>query len=111
MGTGPYNVQSLADGAQVVHGPAEPVGLAEDGDGGGAARDVVDGVSTVAAGGSLPPRAQGVTVIALGAAGYAGGLLLSTTADLPSGPTIVWVLVALAVVVEIVTRPREKLAA
>ena len=48
---------------------------------------------------------------ALGAAGYAGGLLLSTTADLPSGPTIVWVLVTLAVVMEIVTRPRQKLAA
>ena len=41
---------------------------------------------------------------ALGAAGYAGGLLLSTTADLPSGPTIVWVLVVLAVVVEALSR-------
>jgi len=40
----------------------------------------------------------------LGAAGYAGGLLLSTAADLPSGPTIVWVLVALAVVVEVLSR-------
>jgi len=28
-------------------------------------------------------------------------LLLSTTADLPSGPTIVWVLVALAIVFEV----------
>lgn len=33
-----------------------------------AACDVVDGVSTVGAAGSLPPRAQGVTAIALGAA-------------------------------------------
>jgi zinc/manganese transport system permease protein len=41
---------------------------------------------------------------ALGAAGYAGGLLLSTMADLPSGPMIVWVLVALAVVVEMLSR-------
>jgi zinc/manganese transport system permease protein len=45
---------------------------------------------------------------ALGAAGYAGGLLLSTAADLPSGPMIVWVLVAIAAVVEFVTRPMSK---
>jgi zinc/manganese transport system permease protein len=44
---------------------------------------------------------------ALGAAGYAGGLLLSTAADLPSGPMIVWVLVSVAVVVEILTRLRH----
>jgi zinc/manganese transport system permease protein len=37
---------------------------------------------------------------ALGAAGYALGLLVSTSADLPSGPMIVWVLVGLAIVVE-----------
>jgi zinc/manganese transport system permease protein len=41
---------------------------------------------------------------ALGTLGYALGLLLSTSADLPSGPMIVWVLVVLAVVVEISTR-------
>ena len=41
---------------------------------------------------------------ALGAAGYAGGLVLSTTADLPSGPMIVWVLVAVAVLVETMSR-------
>jgi zinc/manganese transport system permease protein len=41
---------------------------------------------------------------ALGAVGYALGLLLSTTADLPSGPMIVWVLVAVAVVVEGLSR-------
>ncbi|HEX7271954.1 MAG TPA: metal ABC transporter permease [Casimicrobiaceae bacterium] len=35
---------------------------------------------------------------ALGACGYAAGLLLSTALDLPSGPMIVWVLVALALV-------------
>jgi len=40
----------------------------------------------------------------LGAAGYAGGLVLSTMADLPSGPMIVWVLAALAIVVEALTR-------
>ena len=32
----------------------------------------------------------------LGRAGYALGLVLSTALDLPSGPAIVWVLVALA---------------
>ena len=32
---------------------------------------------------------------ALGAAGYATGLVLSTALDLPSGPVIVWMLVAL----------------
>lgn len=42
----------------------------------------------------------------LGAAGYACGLLLSTAMDLPSGPVIVWVLVALAVIVEALVRPR-----
>ena len=40
----------------------------------------------------------------LGAAGYAGGLVLSTMADLPSGPMIVWVLAALAIVVEALNR-------
>ncbi len=33
---------------------------------------------------------------AIGAAGYAAGLLASTALDLPSGPVIVWVLVAVA---------------
>ncbi len=32
---------------------------------------------------------------ALGAAGYAGGLIVSTASDLPSGPVIVWMLVAI----------------
>jgi zinc/manganese transport system permease protein len=41
---------------------------------------------------------------ALGAIGYAVGLLVSTTADLPSGPVIVWVLVAAAVAMEPVSR-------
>jgi len=40
----------------------------------------------------------------LGAAGYAGGLVLSTAADLPSGPMIVWVLAALAIIVEVFNR-------
>ena len=33
---------------------------------------------------------------AIGAIGYAGGLLVSTALDLPSGPVIVWILVAVA---------------
>jgi zinc/manganese transport system permease protein len=45
---------------------------------------------------------------AVGAAGYATGLLVSTAADLPSGPVIVWMLVALAIIVEIASpRPRR----
>jgi zinc/manganese transport system permease protein len=36
---------------------------------------------------------------ALGAAGYAAGLAISTALDLPSGPVIVWVLVAFALIV------------
>jgi zinc/manganese transport system permease protein len=43
----------------------------------------------------------------LGAAGYAVGLVVSTRADLPSGPVIVWVLVALAVVVEFFSRRKR----
>jgi len=43
---------------------------------------------------------------AVGAAGYALGLLLSTSADLPSGPMIVWVLVAVAVIAEAILRLR-----
>ncbi len=35
---------------------------------------------------------------ALGAVGYAAGLLLSTATDLPSGPTIVWALVVIALI-------------
>jgi zinc/manganese transport system permease protein len=37
----------------------------------------------------------------LGASAYAAGLLVSTGADLPSGPLVVWVLVALAIAVEV----------
>jgi zinc/manganese transport system permease protein len=48
---------------------------------------------------------------ALGAVGYALGLLLSTSADLPSGPMIVWVLVAVALVVEGLSRWRDRQAA
>ena len=48
---------------------------------------------------------------ALGATGYAGGLLLSTTADLPSGPMIVWVLALLAIVVELFNRTTAASAA
>ena len=40
----------------------------------------------------------------LGAAGYAAGLAISTALDLPSGPVIVWVLVAFALIVYALTR-------
>jgi len=43
---------------------------------------------------------------ALAAAGYAIGLLVSTALDLPSGPVIVWMLVALAAIVDLVARRR-----
>jgi zinc/manganese transport system permease protein len=42
----------------------------------------------------------------LGGVGYAVGLLLSTSVDLPSGPTIVWVLVAVAAIAEALSRWR-----
>lgn len=41
---------------------------------------------------------------AIGVAGYAAGLVVSTIADLPSGPVIVWVLVAIAVAFDVATR-------
>ena len=41
-------------------------------------------------------RGRLVAAWALGIAGYAAGLLLSTAFDLPTGPTIVWALVVLA---------------
>ncbi len=47
----------------------------------------------------------------LGLAGYAIGLVVSTALDLPSGPVIVWVLVALALASNAVTRPRHGTAA
>ena len=43
----------------------------------------------------------------LGLAGYAVGLVASTALDLPSCPVIVWVLVALALVWQTATRPRQ----
>jgi zinc/manganese transport system permease protein len=43
---------------------------------------------------------------ALGAGGYGLGLVLSTALDLPSGPAIVWVLVALALAWYALTAPR-----
>ena len=43
---------------------------------------------------------------ALAAAGYAAGLVLSTALDLPSGPVIVWTLVALAAIVDMALRRR-----
>jgi zinc/manganese transport system permease protein len=46
----------------------------------------------------------------LGLAGYAIGLVASTAFDLPSGPVIVWVLAALALVWQTATRPRRAAA-
>ena len=43
--------------------------------------------------------------------GYAIGLVLSTALDLPTGPAIVWALVALALVWHTVTRTRQMAAA
>jgi zinc/manganese transport system permease protein len=48
----------------------------------------------------------------LGALGYAAGLLVSTALDLPSGPVVVWALVALALTWYAATggpRPRERI--
>ena len=41
---------------------------------------------------------------AIGVAGYAAGLVVSTVTDLPSGPVIVWALVAIAVAFDVATR-------
>jgi zinc/manganese transport system permease protein len=51
-----------------------------------------------------------VAAWSLALAGYAVGLVASTALDLPSGPVIVWVLVALALVWQASTRPREAAA-
>jgi len=48
---------------------------------------------------------------AVGVAGYGLGLLLSTSADLPSGPMIVWVLVGVAIIAEMILRLRGGRAA
>jgi zinc/manganese transport system permease protein len=51
-----------------------------------------------------------VAAWSLGLAGYAVGLVASTALDLPSGPVIVWVLVALALVWHTATQPRAAAA-
>jgi len=48
---------------------------------------------------------------AIGVAGYALGLVVSTMADLPSGPVIVWMLVALGVAADLAMRTRDSAAA
>jgi zinc/manganese transport system permease protein len=53
-------------------------------------------------------RGRLIAAWTLGAAGYALGLVLSTTLDLPSGPAIVWVLVALALAWFAIAAPRER---
>jgi zinc/manganese transport system permease protein len=52
------------------------------------------------------PRRRLAAAWTLGFAGYAVGLVLSTALDLPSGPVIVWVLVAFALGWHGATRPR-----
>jgi zinc/manganese transport system permease protein len=52
-------------------------------------------------------RGRLATAWAIGVAGYALGLLLSTTLDLPSGPVIVWMLAALAVAFDAFTATRR----
>ena len=47
---------------------------------------------------------------ALGALGYAIGLVVSTALDLPSGPVIVWVLVALGLAWHLATADRTRSA-
>jgi zinc/manganese transport system permease protein len=47
----------------------------------------------------------------MGVAGYAIGLVASTALDLPSGPVIVWVLVALALLINAVTARNAPVAA
>ena len=48
-----------------------------------------------------------VTAWAIGLAGYAGGLVLSTALDLPTGPVIVWMLAALAMCWDAITASRR----
>ena len=72
-----------------------------------AGRVCEQGIDLAGLRGEISPHHRLAAAWALGAAGYAGGLLLSTAADLPSGPMIVWVLVSVAVVVEILMRIRN----
>jgi len=51
-------------------------------------------------------RARLAVGYALGAAGYALGLVVSALSDWPSGPAIVWVMTALAILVFAFT-PRQ----
>ena len=52
-------------------------------------------------------RRRLATAWALGVAGYALGLMLSTALDLPTGPVVVWMLVALAIAWEALTTMRR----
>jgi zinc/manganese transport system permease protein len=52
------------------------------------------------------PRHRLTAAWAIGAAGYAAGLLISTLSDLPSGPVIVWTLVAIALAYYPLTREK-----
>ena len=56
------------------------------------------------------PRHRLTAAWAIGAVGYAAGLLLSTAFDLPSGPVIVWTLVAVALAWYAATAPRGSAA-
>jgi zinc/manganese transport system permease protein len=54
----------------------------------------------------LEGRARLLVAYAVGAAGYAVGLVLSALFDLPSGPTIVWALAAVALLVSLLGKAR-----
>lgn len=55
----------------------------------------------------LPGRGRVLAAYLVGAAGYAGGLLLSALFDLPSGPTIVCALTVFAVLFFFLSSPRR----
>ena len=55
-------------------------------------------------------RGRLVAAWTLGAVGYALGLLVSTATDLPSGPVIVWMLVAVSLAWYAITSARPAAA-
>jgi zinc/manganese transport system permease protein len=54
----------------------------------------------------LQGRTRLLAAFAVGAAGYAAGLALSAVSDLPSGPTIVWALAAIALLASLLGKRR-----
>ncbi len=55
-----------------------------------------------------PPRARLLLAYAIGIAGYAAGLVLSSALDLPSGALIVWCLAVLAIASYALARPAPR---